>query len=304
MSQDSTAAPSVEAPRCLPPDPAPRPPSFCVPAGACDCHAHICGPQDRYGYIPERIYTPPDALLPAYNALLDALAVERAVLVQPSFHGSDNRAMLAAMRSSRRQMRGVAVLADDVSEREIEELHEAGVRGARLNIVDVKTGKGELPLDKIKRLAQRIAPFGWHIEFLMHVDEFPELDRMLADIPCEFVFGHLGYVRSDKGTQTPGFQALLRLLRDGRAWAKFTGPYRISAGGLPHADTNAFAAALVAAAPDRLVWGSDWPHVKAAWDIPMPNDGDLFELLATWVPDADQRKKVLVDNPARLYGFS
>ena len=295
---------SDDAPRCLPPDPEPRPPSFAVPPGACDCHAHICGPQDRYGYIPERIYTPPDALLPAYDALLSALGVTRAVLVQPSFHGTDNRAMLAAMRASSRPMRGVAVLADDVGERELAILHEAGVRGARLNIVDVKTGKGELPLASIRRLAERIAPFGWHIEFLMHVDECPDLDRMLAGLPVEVVFGHLGYVRADKGVTAPGFQALLRLLRDGKAWVKLTGPYRISLGGLPHADTNAFADALVAAAPDRLVWGSDWPHVKAAWDIPMPNDGDLMDLLAIWVPDPAVRHKVMVDNPERLYGFT
>ena len=294
----------ADAPRCLPPDPKPRAPSFRVPPRACDCHAHICGPQDVYGYIPERIYTPPDALLSAYDALLDALGVERAVLVQPSFHGTDNRAMLAAMRSSKREMRGVAVLADDVDERELEELHLAGIRGARLNIVDVKTGKGELPVAKIRRLAERITPFGWHIEFLMHVDEFPELDRMLADVPGQFVFGHLGYVRADKGIEVPGFQALLRLLRDARAWVKFTGPYRISTAPLPHADTNAFAAALIETAPDRLVWGSDWPHVKVTWDGAMPNDGDLFDLLATWVSDADLRRKVLVDNPARLYGFT
>jgi len=294
---------ATDAPRCLPPDPHPHAPAFMVPQGACDCHAHICGPQSHYGYVPERIYTPPDALLPAYDGLLTALAVARAVLVQPSFHGTDNRAMLSAMRASRRPMRGVAVLDDDVEERELIALHETGVRGARLNIVDVKTGKGELPLQKIKALAERIAPFGWHIEFLMHVDEFPDLDRMLGGLPVEFVFGHLGYVRADKGVTTPGFQALLRLMRDRRAWVKLTGPYRISCGPLPHADTNPFAAALVETAPDRLVWGSDWPHVKVTWDIAMPNDGDLLDLLATWVPDAGLRHKVLVENPARLYGF-
>lgn len=294
---------SPDAPRCLPPDPRPRAPGFAVPPLACDCHAHICGPQSVYGYIPERIYTPPDALLPAYDHLLAALGVTRAVLVQPSFHGTDNRAMLAAMRASSRAMRAVAVLAETVSERELADLHEAGVRGARLNIVDVKSGKGSLPVEKIRRLAERIAPFGWHIEFLMHVDEFPELDRMLADMPVQFVFGHLGYVRADKGVAVPGFQALLRLVRDGRAWVKLTGPYRISREPLPHADTSAFAAALVEAAPDRLVWGTDWPHVKVAWDYAMPNDGDLADLLAAWVPDATTRHKVLVENPARLYGF-
>ncbi|HEY2136695.1 MAG TPA: amidohydrolase family protein, partial [Xanthobacteraceae bacterium] len=244
------------------------------------------------------------ALLPAYRHLLATLGCGRAVLVQPSFHGTDNRAMLAAMKQSDGAFRGVAVLPDDASEGDIAAMHAAGVRGARLNIVDVKAGKGELPLDLIGRLADRIKAFGWHIEFLMHVDEFPELDRLLAGLPVEFVFGHLGYVRADRGTSVPGFQALLRMLRGGRAWVKLTGPYRISTGPLPHADTNAFAHALVDAAPDRLVWGSDWPHVKTDWTVPMPNDGDLADLLATWVPDAGLRQKVLVDNPARLYGFA
>ena len=292
------------APRCAPPDPAPHPPKAAFPPLACDCHAHICGPQATYGYIPERIYTPPDALLPAYRHLLNVLGCGHAVLVQPSFHGTDNRAMLAAMAQAGENVRGVAVLPDDASEGDIAALHAAGVRGARLNIVDVKSGKGELPLAHIERLADRIKPFGWHIEFLMHVDEFPELDRMLAHLPVDCVFGHLGYVRADKGVQTLGFQALLRLMRAGRAWVKLTGPYRISTGPLPHADTQPFADALVAAAPGRLVWGSDWPHVKTEWTIAMPNDGDLADLLARWVPDADTRRRVLVDNPARLYGFA
>src|SRR5262249_12191180 len=161
------------------------------------------------------------------------------------------RAMLAAMAQASGNFRGVAVLADDASERDIAALHAAGVRGARLNIVDVKTGKGELPLDRIARLADRIKPFGWHNEFLMPVDELPGLDRTVAGLPVDCVFGHLGYVRADEGVATPGFQALLRLMRGGRAWVKLTGPYRISNGPLPHADTQVFADALVEAAPDR-----------------------------------------------------
>jgi predicted TIM-barrel fold metal-dependent hydrolase len=301
MADSASAQPA--APRCAPPDPAPRAPNSKFPPLACDSRAHICGPQASYGYIPERIYSPPDALLPAYRHLLATLGCQRAVLVQPSFHGADNRAMLAAMGETGGMFRGVAVLADDATERDIEALHVAGVRGARLNIVDVKSGKGELPVARIERLAERIKTFGWHIEFLMHVDEFPDLDRMLARLPVDCVFGHLGYVRADKGVQAPGFQALLRMLRAGRAWVKLTGPYRISTGPLPHADTNPFAHALVEAAPDRLVWGSDWPHVKTEWSIPMPNDGELADLLETWLPHARTRKQVLVDNPAKLYGF-
>jgi 2-pyrone-4,6-dicarboxylate lactonase len=298
-----TADQRAEAPECLPPDPDPRPPRFKFPPQACDCHAHICGPVKTYPYAAQRIYTPPDALIGDYERLLDVLGVERAVLVQPSFYAIDNAAMIAAMKAGRRTMRGVAVIADDTTDRQLEELHRAGVRGARINIVDLKHGKGELPLAKINRLAQRVKPFDWHIEFLMHVDEFPDLDRMLGDLPVDVVFGHLGYVRTDKGTAASGFQALLRMLHSGRAWVKLTGAYRISIGPTPHSDTDAFAHRLLEAAPTRVVWGTDWPHVMAKWTIPMPNDGDLADLLLNWVPDPDLRKRVLADNPAALYGF-
>jgi 2-pyrone-4,6-dicarboxylate lactonase len=292
-----------DIPVCAPPDPHPTSPKFKFPPLACDCHAHICGPQATYKYIPERIYTPPDALLPDYRRLLAALGCARAVLVQPSFHGTDNSAMLAAMKNAGAAFRGVAVIADDVTARELEALHVAGIRGARLNIVDVREGKGQLPMARIAALAERIKAFGWHIEFLMHVDEFPDLDVMLGKLPVEVVFGHLGYVKAEKGTAAPGFQALLSLLRDGRAWVKFTGAYRISSQAMPHADTIPFAHALTAAAPDRIVWGTDWPHVMTKWTIPMPNDGAIADLLLGWIPDDSLRRKVLADNPARLYGF-
>ena len=135
----------------------------------------------------------------------------------------------------------------------------------------------------------------------MHVDEFPELDRMLAHLPVDCVFGHLGYVRADKGIAQPGYQAMLRLMQRGKCWVKLTGPYRISTGPLPHADTQPFADALVAAAPGRLVWGSDWPHVLL--EATMPNDGDLVDQIAVWVPDEAVRKRILVDNAEKLYGF-
>lgn len=292
-----------DIPVCAPPDRHPTAPKFRFPPLSCDCHAHICGPQSLYDYIPERIYSPPDALLPAYQGLLRALGCERAVLVQPSFYGADNSAMLAAMKAAGPSFRGVAVLADTVTDAELEALHAAGIRGARLNIVDLRDGKGQLPIARINWLAERIKPFGWHIEFLMHVDEFPDLDRMLDKLPVDVVFGHMGYVRTSKGMAVPGFQALLRLLRSGRAWVKFTGPYRISPDAMPHADVAAFAHELMATAPERIVWGSDWPHVMTKWSIPVPNDGALADLLADWIPDAARRARVLVDNPAALYGW-
>jgi 2-pyrone-4,6-dicarboxylate lactonase len=200
-----------------------------------------------------------------------------------------------------KRLRGVAVVPFDISTGKIEQLHGAGVRGVRANIVDLKTGKGVLPLDALRALAERIRPFGWHVEFLMHVDEFPDLDRRLANFPVDVVFGHLGYVPATKGIDTTGFAAMLRLLRDGKAWVKLTAPYRLTLAAMPYVDTDQFAETLVAAAPDRLLWGSDWPHVfiKTA----MPNDGDLLDVFARWVPDGAMRRRILVDHPAKLYDF-
>jgi predicted TIM-barrel fold metal-dependent hydrolase len=292
-----------DIPVCAPPDPHPNKPKFEFPPLACDCHAHICGPQSIYKYIPERIYSPPDALLPEYRRILDALGCSRAVLVQPSFYGTDNSAMLAAIKAAGSTFRGVAVIGDDATASELEAMHAAGIRGARLNIVDVREGKGQLPIERIAWLADRIKPFGWHLEFLMHVDEFPQIDRTAGRLPVDVVFAHLGYIKAEKGITTPGFQSLLRLLRGGRAWVKLTGAYRISSQTLPHADTNEFAHALLDTAPHRIVWGTDWPHVMTKWMIPMPNDGAMADLLLDWIPDAALRLRILADNPAALYGF-
>ncbi len=291
-----------EPPLCAAPDPTPRKPKIMLPAGATDTHAHICGPKSQYAYFSERVYTPPDCLLPAYSHMLKTLGVERAVLVQPSVYGTDNTAMLAAMKTAGPSFRGVAVVADDISESELKRLHEAGVRGVRVNIVDVPNRKpGTLPMDALKKLAQKVKPFGWHMEFLAHVDEFPDLDNMLDGFPVNTVYGHLGYMKTDKGIAHPGFQALLRLMKAGKAWVKLTGPYRISLQAMPHADTNDYAHELIKAAPQQVVWGSDWPHVMVKGA--MPNDGDICDLLGNWVIDEGTRKHVLVDNPARLYGF-
>ena len=267
----------------------------------CDCHAHVCGPQSRYPYAANRLYTPHDALPADYRRMLDSLGLERGVLVQPSIYGTDNRALLDALALDPARLRGVAVVPWDVSSAELDRLHAAGVRGVRANIVDLKEGKGRLPLHELKTLAKRIQPLGWHVEFLMHVDEFPELDRQLADFPVDVVFGHLGYVPAQKSIREPGFQALLRLMREGKAWVKLTAPYRLTPLAMPYAETDAFAAALLEAAPERLVWGTDWPHVfiKSA----LPEDRKLLELFEHWVSDPATRRRILVDNPARLYSF-
>ena len=293
-------APSSAAPLCAPFDPKPRKPRIAMPRNACDTHAHICGPIEQHPYSDRRVYTPPDAPLSAYRHMLATLGVERAVFVQPSVYGTDNTVMLGAMAELGERCRGVAVVEDDVPDAELARMHEAGVRGVRVNVVDVAEGKGMIPMHALRPLAERIKPFRWHVEFLMHADEFPELDIQFADFPVDIVLGHLGYMKTDKGLQQAGYQAMLRLMQRGKCWVKLTGPYRISTQALPHGDTTAFAHALLDAAPERVVWGTDWPHVMVKG--PMPNDGDLADLLLEWVPEK-LREQVLVTNPAKLYGF-
>jgi predicted TIM-barrel fold metal-dependent hydrolase len=289
-------------PLCAGPDPYPRRPKIPLPPGSCDCHAHICGPADTYRYADSRIYTPPDAPVPDYLAMLRTLGVERAVIIQPSAYGTDNTVTLKALETPDFDLRGVAVVdRATITDAELARMNDAGIQGVRINLVDVADPSAALPLDSVRDLADRIAPFGWHVEFLMHVDDRPDLDTVFADFPTDIVFGHLGYMRPDRDPSEPGFQALLRLMEKGRCWVKLTAPYRITAGNLPYPNVVPTARALVEAAPDRLLWGSDWPHVMVT--RPMPNDGDLCDLLAGWIPDAHIRKKVLVDNPARLYGF-
>lgn len=290
------------APYCTAYDPDPRRPQLSLPALSCDCHAHICGPAASYAYAAERIYTPPDALLPAYLKMLETIGVERSVLVQPSVYGIDNSVLFKALNEASLPCRGVAVLEASVSDSEIERLHRVGVRGSRFNLVDVRDPSGRIDLTSVRRLAERIKPYGWHAEFLVHVDDYPDLDRMFAEFPVDIVFGHMGYLRPPLKVENEGFQALLRLLDEGQCWVKLTGPMRISAGELPYADVTPIARALVERAPQRLLWGSDWPHVKISKT--MPNDGDLVDLLADWIPDPARRRQILVDNPDILYGFN
>jgi 2-pyrone-4,6-dicarboxylate lactonase len=285
-------------------DAQPRAPSAALPPGACDCHAHICGPAAIYPYGAERIYTPPDATIESYRHLLATLGVERAVLIQPSVYGTDNRAMLAALQAAGPGFRGVAVVEPTISARDVEALHRSGIRGVRLNLVDRREGRNAVPVEMVRALTERIAPFGWHIEFLVNLDEAAGFAGAVAGLKVPIVLGHLGYPRAGARDwiKAPAFAGLLALLAGGRCWVKLTGPYRISgAADLPYEDVDAAAAALAQAAPGRLIWGSDWPHVMMK--KPMPNDGALCDLLARWIPDAQTRTRVLVENPMELYGF-
>lgn len=296
---------TVFAPLCQAPDPEIRSPKIVFPSGAVDCHAHVCGPASQFPYAQERIYTPPDAPLENYQALLKMLGVDRAVLVQPSVYGTDNRAMLAALKAHPTQLRGVAVIPNDVNEiddLELEQLHLSGVRGIRCNIVDVADKSAGLPIQNLKDLANRIKPFGWHLELLMHVNEYPNLAKVFENFPVDLVFGHFGYSHAKHGVKNEGFQGLLELLKNEQAWVKMTGPYRICDGDLPYADMRPFNDTVIQANPHRLVWGTDWPHVMVKKQ--MPHDADLCDLLGSWVADEHLRKSILVDNPFILYDFA
>jgi 2-pyrone-4,6-dicarboxylate lactonase len=294
-------ADNTPAPLCPGPDPDPHKPAIAIPADACDCHAHVFGPASRYPYQDERSYTPPDAPLSALRAMHETFGVGRAVLAQASVHGTDNRAIIDAVATDPVNLRSVCAVGEDVSDAELTRLNDAGVRGIRVNIVD----RGGMPfssLDAVTHMGERIADMGWHIEFLVHVHDSPELMQLVPSLKVPAVVGHVGYTKTEAGIDHPGYQEFLALLGDGNLWVKLTGPYRISSRERPpYDDVIPFARAVVDAAPDRIVWGSDWPHVLLYKT--MPNDADLIDCLAEWVPDSATRHRILVDNPARLYGF-
>ena len=289
---------SSAPPVCAGPDLNPRQASFALPAGATDCHAHVFGPREQYGYAGDRLYTPPPVFLKDYLYMLDALGFARAVIVQSGVHGANNSVIVDAIAQAQGRLKGIALIDEKISDAELDKLAAAGVRGFRSNLV-AKTG---VQLEGAKKLARRVKRLGWHVQFLLDIENFPDLDRVLADFPVEVVIDHMGRPDPRRGTDAPGFQALIRLLKSGRGWSKLSAPYRISAQAFPYADIAPFARALVEAAPERLVWGSDWPHVML--ETPMPNDGALADQLAAWAPDAAVRKKILAENPLRLYGFS
>jgi len=272
-------------------------PKLVVPPGACDCHAHILGPQSRYPYTPHRSYTPPDAPLTSYKEMLSALGLERAVIVQPSVYGTDNRATLNAIRQGGENFRAVVVVDENIDVKEMERMHEMGARGVRINLL-FKSG---IEVSDVKKLAEKIAPFGWHLQMLVDVSEFSDLDT-LANLPVDVVFDHMGHMPASLGVDHPGFKKMLQILEKGRAWVKVSGAYRITGcNAPPYEDTAAFAKKIIQTNPDRVVWATDWPH--PCINVPMPRDADLLDLLADWAPDEKTRNKILVANPARLYEF-
>ncbi len=275
----------------------PGTPKIAVPPNACDCHAHIIGPGEQYPLATDRSYTPPEARIDAYQRMLTALGLQRAVIVQPSFYGPDNRCTYDAMVQTGGKWRAVATLSTDTPKQELQRLHDAGFRGARINLIY----KGGVPVDTLEPLAKLIAPFNWHLELLVDGRDLVDLAPRLRRLPVPFEIDHIGRVPANLGVQQPGFQTLLSLLREGNCWVKLSGGYLTSAQVFPFDDVTPMARELVKEAPERLVWGSDWPHQSCRKEVPV--DAELLDLLATWVPDKQVRDRILADNPARLYDF-
>jgi predicted TIM-barrel fold metal-dependent hydrolase len=288
-------------------------PGFAVPRGACDCHVHVFGPVSRFPYAAKRSYTPFDAPAAALIELLRDLRLERVVLVQPSVYGSDNAAHLDAARQIGAGARVVAVIAETTSAAELEHLHRGGTRGVRVNLVMDGIADPGAARRVLAETAARIAPYGWHIQLLAQLPMIAALRDDLAALPVPLAIDHFGGAVAAGGTTQPGFEALHALVHAGRAYVKISAPYRSSTAGPDYADVAPLARALIAANPDRILWGTDWPHpggnrsAARGLDEPDPffpeDDGHTLTLLADWAPDPAVRQKILVDNPARLYGF-
>lgn len=282
---------------------------FRAPPLSCDAHFHIFGPPERYPYgsgTTEKLrYKPPLAPLPEYLSLARLIGVERFVFVQPSAYGRDNSCMLDAMRDIEiGRCRGIVDVAEDVPDKTLGEMDRVGVRGVRINVSPVKPvtpGLAETMLPRIERMDARCAELGWHLDFLSPGWLTQELLSVLAKLRCSFTIAHMGMFLATSGPSQPGFKKLLDMLRHGseRAWVKLTGIYRIATGPT-FADATPMARALIDAAPDRLIWGSDYPHLSFADKV---GSVQLFNLLAEWAPEEETRRRILVDNPAALFGF-
>lgn len=284
----------------LAPDPNPRIPRFRLPDGICDTHCHIMGPFDRFPLAEGRSYTPPETPLEAYLKLREALGIRRSVIVQPGPHGFDNRVTLDAVKRLGPDARGIAVVEPDITLGALAAMNEEGVRGVRLSTM-LASGVGTGVLG---RMAEKIAPFGWHILLhLKNADELVALAPVVRTLPVPVVLDHMARVTGAEGQQSPAFQALLDLLAStDNVWTKICSWYRLSKEPPPHDDMKVLAKAVMETRPDRVLWGTNWPH-PILFEPPMPNDGDLMQQMFDWAGTDDLRKAVFVENAAQLYGF-
>jgi predicted TIM-barrel fold metal-dependent hydrolase len=289
------------------------PVDFEVPAGACDCHTHIHGDPEKFPFFPGRVYTPEIALPEEMAALHKALHIQRVVIVTPSVYGTDNSATLYGMNARGADARGVAVVDDKTPESELDAMGRAGMRGVRVNLATAGISDPSIGRQRFQAAAERVKSRNWHVQIFTNLAMISAIADLVAVSPVPVVFDHFGGARAELGPQQPGFSDLVELVRSGKAYVKISGAYRVSKLAPDYIDVVPLARALTAANPDRVVWGTDWPHPSGAtppsgkptdvtplFEI---DDGLLLNQLAVWAPDPAIRKKILVDNPARLYAF-
>lgn len=288
---------AVDPPLCGAPRSPTRSPATTLPAGACDCHLHIF--DSNHPMVRGRKYTPPAASLSSYIELQKTLGLERAVVVQPSVYGTDNSVTLNAVRAGGDSFRAVVVVEPDAPLQTLCTMREKGARGVRINPLFDSNAR----TNSVLLFASRLAELNWHVQYLLDVSSIGDLVALAGRLPVPVVFDHFGHLPVDKGVHNPGFQSLLRLVGDGRAWVKLSGAYRITGNAhTPYADVLPFVKALINANPERLLWGSDWPHPHIP--VSMPDDTNLLDMMLQWLPDSTLRQQIFVDNPAKLYGFT
>jgi D-galactarolactone isomerase len=274
-----------------------EPPKLKAPPNACDCHMHIY--DSRFPVAPNAKLRPPDATVDAYRLFQKRIGTARNVVVTPSTYGTDNSCTLDAMARLGSTARGVAVVDTSVADAELKRLNALGVRGIRFNLVQ----SGATTVAMLEPLSKRVNDLGWHVQIHMLGDQIVEIADLLQRLPSPIVFDHMARIPEPAGVDHPAFALVLKLLDKGRTWVKLSGAYQDTRTGPPaYADVSKVARAYVKASPERMVWGSDWPHPTEKADA-KPDDAVLFDLLADWAPDAATRKRILVDNPAALYGF-
>jgi len=282
----------------IPFHPNPKKPDFTPPAGAVDAHCHVFGPADQFPFAPERKYTPCDAGKDKLFALRDHLGFSRNVVVQATCHGKDNRAMVDALKASNGMARGIATVGPDITPDEIAEMDAAGVRGVRFNFV--KRLVDDTPKEVFLGIADKIKPFGWHIVVYFEAPDLAELVPFLKQLPTTIVVDHMGRPDVTKGVDHPDFQRFVSLMRDNEhIWTKVTCPERLTVAGPPYDDVVPYAAHIVEQFPDRVLWGTDWPHPNMKSH--MPDDGQLVDYIPRIAPDPEHQRKLLIDNPMHLY---
>ncbi len=289
------------------------PVNFDVPAGACDCHTHIHGDPERFPFFAGRVYTPELASPQEMSALHKTLHIERVVIVTPSVYGTDNSATLFGMKARGATARGVAVIDDKTPDGDLDAMNQAGIRGIRLNLATGGVNDPAVGRPRFQSAMERVKSRNWHIQLFTGLSMISAIRDLVAVSPVPVVFDHFGGAQAPLGVDQPGFADLVELVRSGKAYVKISGAYRASKLAPDYPDAAPLARALIAANSDRIVWGTDWPHpdsVTPPGKVPTDvtpllqiDDGRLLNQLPVWAPDAAIRKKILVDNPARLYGF-